>query len=91
MTNVAALLQSQGYLIKDGVLIWKGRIMLLGEKDIINQVLLESHSFKVGGHVRVAKIMVDYTSKIIVEASVNNIVKLYGILRPIVSDKDHFS
>lgn len=54
---VANRLQSPEYLIKDGLLLWKGRIMLPSDEDIINQVLLEFHSSKVGGHAGVTKTM----------------------------------
>ncbi|WVZ17903.1 hypothetical protein V8G54_010885 [Vigna mungo] len=50
-------LQSPDYRIKDGLLFWKGRIMLPVEENIIIQVLLEFHSSKIGGHVGVAKTM----------------------------------
>ncbi|WVZ16991.1 hypothetical protein V8G54_009973 [Vigna mungo] len=60
---LADKLQSPEYLIKDGLLLWKGCIMLPGDEDIINQVLLEFHSSKVRGHAGVAKTMARICSK----------------------------
>lgn len=56
-------LQSPEYLIKDGLLLWKGRIMLPEDDDIINQVLLEFHSSKIGGHAGVAKTIARISSQ----------------------------
>ena len=41
--------------MKDGLLFWKGRIMLPHQEDLIREVLLEFHSSKTGVHVGVAR------------------------------------
>lgn len=47
---LVATLPSQNYAVKDGVVFWKGRVMLPDNEDIINQVLYELHASKIGGH-----------------------------------------
>lgn len=43
---LVAILPSQNYAVKDGVVFWKGRVMLPDNEDIINQVLYEFHASK---------------------------------------------
>nr|KYP54676.1 Retrovirus-related Pol polyprotein from transposon 17.6 [Cajanus cajan] len=60
---VAAKLPLQEYAIKDGVLFWKGRVMLPANTNLINQILCEFHAGKVGGHAGVSKTMARIASQ----------------------------
>jgi hypothetical protein len=43
------------YAISQGVLLWKGRIMLPADSAIIAKVLHEFHASKIGGHAGITK------------------------------------
>ncbi|WVZ14709.1 hypothetical protein V8G54_012275 [Vigna mungo] len=44
------------YSIKEGILFWKGRIMVPHNSTLINQILQEFHTSKIGGHAGIMKI-----------------------------------
>ncbi|WVZ01852.1 hypothetical protein V8G54_022658 [Vigna mungo] len=43
------------YSIKEGILFWKGRIMVPHNSTLINQILQEFHTSKIGGHAGITK------------------------------------
>ncbi|WVY90886.1 hypothetical protein V8G54_036400 [Vigna mungo] len=138
-------IQGQGpnseYSVKDGILFWKGRILVPNNSTLINQILQEFHNSKIGGHAakvdhtlpkgilqllpipqqvwediamdfithlsavtgyttimvvidRLSKfsyfipLKSDFSNKSVAEAFIAQVVKIHGIPKSIISDRD---
>lgn len=47
--------QGTEYAVKDGLLFWKGRMMIPSNKELKEQIMQEFHASKIGGHEGVTK------------------------------------